>query len=80
MGRKLAMKKRLIGRLDIKKNKLIKGVHLEGLRVIGDPSKYAHSYYESGIDELLLLDSVASLHGRNALSDIIKQIKRVTIE
>lgn len=68
------MKKRIIGRLDIKKNKLIKGVHLEGLRVIGDPSEFAHRYYSEGIDELLLLDSVASLHGRNALSEIIKGI------
>lgn len=70
------MKKRLIGRLDIKKNKLIKGVHLEGLRVIGEPSLFAHNYYKGGIDELLLLDSVASLHGRNALSEIIKQITK----
>ena len=70
------MKKRLIGRLDIKRNKLIKGIHLEGLRVVGDPSEFAHNYYKDGIDELLLLDSVASLHGRNALSEIIKEITK----
>ena len=68
------LNKRLIARLDIKKNKLIKGVHLEGLRYIGNPKEYALKYYEEGIDELLLLDSVASLHGRNALHDIIDQI------
>ncbi len=66
--------KRLIARLDIKKNKLIKGVHLEGLRFIGDPKQFAYKYYEKGIDELLLLDSVASLHGRNALPEIIDKI------
>ena len=68
--------KRLIARLDIKKNRLIKGVHLEGLRYIGNPKEYALKYYEEGIDEILLLDSVASLHGRNALHDIIDQITK----
>ena len=32
---------------------LIKGIHLEGLRVIGDPQEYALRYYEQGADELL---------------------------
>ncbi len=70
------MKKRIIARLDIKKNRLIKGVHLEGLRYIGEPCDFALKYYEEGIDELLLLDSVATLHGRNALSSIIDQITK----
>ena len=73
---KLNFNKRLIARLDIKKNKLIKGVHLEGLRIIGDPKDFAYNYYEKGIDEILLLDSVASLHGRNALHEIIDQITK----
>ncbi len=68
------MKKRIIARLDIKKDTLIKGVHLEGLRVIGDPKKFALKYYLDGVDELLLLDSVATLHGRNALSKSINYI------
>lgn len=68
------MKKRLIARLDIKKNQLIKGVHLEGLRRLGDPYEFAKRYYEEGIDEILLLDSVASLHGRNALGEVIKNL------
>jgi cyclase len=64
---------RLISRLDIKGPNLIKGVHLEGLRVIGDPQDYAHRYYEQGADELIYLDVVASLYGRNHLSEIIKR-------
>lgn len=70
------MKKRLIARLDIKKNRLIKGVHLEGLRYIGDPSVFARKYYQKGIDELVLLDCVATLHGRNTLSEIIDNITK----
>ena len=63
---------RLIARLDIKGPNLIKGIHLEGLRVIGSPNEYALNYYKQGIDELIYMDCVASLYGRNHLSEIIK--------
>jgi len=62
---------RLIPRLDIKGSNLIKGIHLEGLRVIGDPQEYALKYYQAGADELIFMDVVASLYGRNNLSDVI---------
>ena len=62
---------RLIARLDIKGPNLIKGVHLEGLRVIGDPNEYALDYYNLGADELIYMDCVASLYGRNHLSELI---------
>ena len=64
---------RIIPRLDIKGPNLIKGVRLEGLRVMGDPHAFAVRYYEDGADELLYMDIVASLYGRNNLSDIIKR-------
>ncbi|MCE2927391.1 MAG: imidazole glycerol phosphate synthase cyclase subunit [Rickettsiales bacterium] len=64
---------RLIPRLDIKGPNLIKGIHLEGLRVIGDPHEHALRYYEQGADELLFMDIVASLYGRNNLSHIIER-------
>jgi len=71
---------RLIPRLDIKGPNLIKGINLEGLRIIGDPNKYALEYYHSGADELLYMDSVASLYGRNSLEDLIsKAVKNVFI-
>ncbi|PJZ86310.1 imidazole glycerol phosphate synthase subunit HisF [Leptospira harrisiae] len=63
---------RLIARLDIKGTNLIKGVHLEGLRVIGSPAEYAHKYYQQGADELIYIDCVASLYGRNNLSEIVE--------
>jgi len=63
---------RLIARLDIKGSNLIKGIHLEGLRVIGQPNEYALRYYEQGADELIYIDCVASLYGRNNLSDIVQ--------
>ena len=64
---------RLIARLDIKGPNLIKGVRLEGLRVVGDPHVHAMRSYEAGADELLFIDIVASLYQRNNLSDIIKR-------
>lgn len=63
---------RLIARLDIKAPNLIKGVHLEGLRVIGCPAEYALKYYQQGADELIYMDCVASLYGRNHLDDIVQ--------
>ena len=65
---------RIIARLDIKMNKLIKGVQMEGWRQVGDPIIYAKKYAAEGADELFLTDVVASLYGRNSLKDIIKAV------
>jgi cyclase len=64
---------RIIPRLDIKGPNLVKGIHLEGLRVLGKPSDFARYYYEQGADELMLMDVVASLYERNSLHDIISE-------
>ena len=64
---------RVIARLDIKGPNLVKGVHLEGLRVLGRPQDFAQYYYENGADELFYQDVVASLYERNSLRDIISQ-------
>ena len=64
---------RLIARLDIKGPNLIKGIHLEGLRVIGSPGEHARLYYEQGADELIYMDCVASLYGRNSLKEIVQR-------
>ena len=66
-------KVRLIARLDIKGPNLIKGIHLEGLRVIGDPQEHAKKYYEQGADELIYIDIVASLYGRSKLPEIVSR-------
>ena len=62
---------RVIARLDIKGPNLVKGIHLEGLRVLGKPQDFAKYYYENGADELFYQDVVASLYERNSLKDII---------
>ena len=67
---------RVIARLDIKGPNLVKGIHLEGLRILGKPEDFARCYYEEGADELIYMDIVASLYGRNSLLDIVKKASR----
>ena len=59
------MYKRLIARLDIKNNYLVKGINFEGLRVLGLPYDFSKKYFDDGIDEIHYQDVVASLYGRN---------------
>ena len=72
----MALCKRLVARLDIKGSRLIKGIRFEGLRVLGDPWEAALLYAQAGIDELLYIDAVASLFGRNSLSDLLRRTTR----
>ncbi len=67
---------RIIARLDIKGPNVIKGIHLEGLRVVGQPGDIARRYYEQGIDEIVYMDSVASLYGRNNILDVVEEAAR----
>jgi cyclase len=62
---------RIIPRLDIKGPNLVKGIHLEGLRVLGRPEDFAKFYYQNGADELFYQDVVASLYDRNSLNELI---------
>ena len=67
---------RIIPRLDVKGPNLVKGIQLEGLRVLGKPEKFARYYYENGADELIYMDVVASLYGRNSLIDIVERTSK----
>jgi cyclase len=66
------MNTRVIPRLDVKGENLVKGIHLEGLRVLGRPADFARAYYLEGADELLFVDIVASLYQRNQLLPLIR--------
>lgn len=63
---------RVIARIDVKNEYVIKGVHLEGLRKVGDPNELAKKYYDDGIDEIVFMDAVAAYYDRNSLSHIIE--------
>ena len=64
---------RIIPRLDIKGPNLVKGISLEGLRVLGKPERFARHYYQHGADELVYMDVVASLYGRNSLLNVVER-------
>ena len=67
---------RIIPRLDIKGKSVVKGIHMEGLRVVGDPAELASKYAEEGADEIFYSDCVASLYGRNQLDDLLREATR----
>lgn len=67
---------RTIARLDIKGPNVIKGVQFEGLRVMGDPESLAHRYYLDGAQEILFVDTVATLYGRNNLTALVQKTVR----
>lgn len=62
---------RIIPFLDIKNGLLIKGINLEGLRIIGKAENFSNYYYKSGADEICYIDNVATLYGTNNLSKFI---------
>lgn len=64
---------RVIARLDIKSRNVIKGIHLEGLRVVGKPDQMARKYYAEGADEIVYMDVVASLYGRNSILSVVEE-------
>lgn len=64
---------RIIPKLDIKNDSLVKGINLEGLRVLGSPASFAKKYYEEGADEIIYQDVVASLYGKNTLLDLVEK-------
>ena len=63
---------RIIARIDINNDSVVKGRCLEGLKKIGRPNEMSKKYYEKGVDEIVFLDAVASLYDRNSLIDILK--------
>lgn len=70
------MLKRIIARLDAKQQKIIKGINLEGWKIIGNLDEFSKKYYEQGADELLIIDSVASLYNRDKIIETIKKITK----
>jgi len=71
---------RIIARIDVKNNFVIKGINFEGLRKVGNPIDLAKKYYNHGADELIYIDCVASLYGQNNLAELtVKSTKDIFI-
>ena len=65
---------RVIAKLDVKPPHVVKPVHFEGLRKMGDPSEMAKKYYDQGADELFYIDIVSSLYQREILFNEIEKV------
>lgn len=68
--------KRIVSRLDIKEENLVKGIQLEGLRILGNPINFSKKYYDGSIDELIYHDCIASLYGNNNLHTFISKVSK----
>ena len=62
---------RIIPILEIKNGLLIKGINLEGLRVLGHAKNFADLYYKQGADEICYIDNVATLYNTKNLSSFV---------
>ena len=58
---------RVIAKLEAKPPNIVKPIHFEGLRKIGNPNLLARKYYEQGADEIIYIDIVSSLYQRSPL-------------
>lgn len=68
---------RIIAKIETKTGHVVKGRQLEGVRKLGEPASFARSYYNAGVDEIMFVDSVASLYGRKTLDGVIKDVSAV---
>ena len=68
--------KRIIARLDVKGSRLIRAFASEGLRVLGGAKEKTLEYSSVGVDEIIYVDSVASLYGRNSLDDLLRETSK----
>lgn len=65
---------RIIPRLDIKGPNVVKPVHTEALRIVGNPQELARRYDAEGADELMYIDIVASLYQRSLDFELLKSV------
>jgi len=65
---------RIIPKLEIKGLNVIKGIRMEGLRIVGLPEELSEKYYNDSADEILFIDTVASLYGRNNLHKLVTKV------
>jgi len=66
--------KRIIPCLDVKDNRVVKGVHFLNLRDAGDPVELGARYSEEGADELVFLDITATIRFRKTIVELVEKV------
>jgi cyclase len=66
--------KRIIPCLDVKDNRVVKGVHFLNLRDAGDPVELGARYSDEGADELVFLDITATIRFRKTIVELVEKV------
>ena len=66
--------RRIIPCLDVKDNRVVKGVNFLNLRDAGDPVELGARYSESGADELVFLDITATIRSRETIVELVERV------
>ena len=66
--------KRIIPCLDVKDNRVVKGVNFLNLRDAGDPVELGARYSDEGADELVFLDITATIRSRKTIVDLVERV------
>ncbi len=66
--------KRIIPCLDVKDNRVVKGVHFLNLRDAGDPVELGAGYSDTGADELVFLDITATIRSRKTIVELVEKV------
>lgn len=66
--------KRIIPCLDVKDNRVVKGVNFLHLRDAGDPVELGARYSEQGADELVFLDITATIRNNKTIVELVERV------
>ncbi len=66
--------KRIIPCLDVKDNRVVKGINFLNLRDAGDPVELGARYSDEGADELVFLDITATIRSRKTIVDLVGHV------
>ena len=68
--------KRIIPCLDVKDNRVVKGVNFLNLQDAGDPVELGAKYSSEGADELVFLDITATIRSRRTIVELVEKVAR----
>jgi len=66
--------KRIIPCLDVKDNRVVKGINFLNLRDAGDPVELGTRYSDAGADELVFLDITATIRSRKTIVELVEKV------
>jgi cyclase len=66
--------KRIIPCLDVKDNRVVKGVNFLNLRDAGDPVELGKKYSDEGADELVFLDITATIRSKKTIVELVEKV------